>query len=167
MNIAAHGVSLDLPAGWDGRIFARSKEQIIGSSEPPISSLAAPFEERYARVHTANFALPSDDGDFGVRATSAMGAGGVFTSLVEYQPGDGLVPGAGLFAAVGPPEALEPRDFDPRALLRAIPGQAGTQRFFTAAGRPFCLYAVLGSGARAGELAGEVNRVLGSLRISQ
>ena len=166
MNLAAQGVSIELPAGWDGRIYGRSRLEIIGSDEPPISALAVPAEQHFARVHTANFALPAEDGDFGAAATSKMGRNGVFASLVEYQPGDGLVPGVGLFAEAGPPPSLRRRDFRPDALLRALPGQAGAQRFFTANGRPFCLYTVLGSYARADQLLGELNPVLASLRIA-
>jgi hypothetical protein len=165
VNLAAQGVAIELPSGWDGRIYGRSRLEIIGSDEPPISALAAPADQRFARVHTANFALPTEDGDFGAAATSKMGRGGVFASLVEYQPGDGLVPGVGLFAEPGPPPSLGRRDFSPDALLRALPGQAGVQRFFTANGRPFCFYAVLGSYARADQLLGELNPVLASLRI--
>jgi hypothetical protein len=50
-------------------------------------------------------------------------------------------------------------------MLRRLPGQAGAQRFFTAAGRPFSLYAVLGSGRRAPALVPRLNELLGAIRI--
>jgi hypothetical protein len=41
------------------------------------------------------------------------------------------------------PLPLELAHFHPRTLQVGRQGQAGVQRFFTAAGRPFCLYAVV------------------------
>ena len=59
----------------------------------------------------------------------------------------GLEPGKGLFASRRIPTTLDPTSFSARGLAHPRPDQAGTQRFFTAAGRPFCLYVVI-SGAR-------------------
>ena len=51
-------------------------------------------------------------------------------------------------------------------LRRGIPGQSGTQWFFTEAGRPFSFYAVLGSHTQRSLLVPRVNEVLGSLTLS-
>ena len=48
-------------------------------------------------------------------------------------------------------------------LRRGIPGQSGTQWFFTEAGRPFSFYAVLGSHAQRPALVPHVNTLLSSL----
>ena len=48
-------------------------------------------------------------------------------------------------------------------LRRGIPGQSGTQWFFTEAGRPFSFYAVLGSHALRPALVPRVNTLLTSL----
>jgi hypothetical protein len=125
LKLAAHGIALELPEGWDGRIYRAH------GSEPI--------------VHAANFALPAKDGDFGSGATGRMLPGGVFVALKEYRPGPRLIAGEGLFASRSLPLPLVSRRFDPRTLQVTRPGQAGFQHFFTYAGRPFCLYAVVSS----------------------
>jgi hypothetical protein len=154
VRIAAHGIELGLPRGWDGRIY-----RLAGGD--PI-------------LHAASFPLPAADGDFGSGATAAMPAGGAFLALKEYRPGPRLRPGAGLFEPRTVPVPLEASEFHPRALQVGRPGQAGFQHFFTAAGRPFCLYAVIkpiaaGSAAiaRAHENAGELSRILSTLKIEE
>jgi hypothetical protein len=152
MRLAAHGLALELPPGWDGRIYRHA-------SGPPI-------------LHAASFALPTDDGDFGSGATGAMPAGGAFFALKEYEPGTGLIPGRGLYAAHKLPVPLDPMRFNARVLQVGRRGQAGMQHFFTAARRPFCLYAVVSTApsssaqaASAHERVAEVSRILSSLTI--
>ncbi len=77
-----------------------------------------------------------------------MPAGASFLALTEYHPGAGLEPGAGLFASRQVPTTLDPTALSRTGLAHPRPGQAGAQRFFTAAGRPFCLYVVV-SGPRS------------------
>ena len=148
--LKAHGIAVELPPGWEGRIYRRE------GGDPTL--------------HAASFALPHADGDFGSVATARIPAGGGFFSLTEYRPGRRLVPGKGLFASTEIPLPLDPRNFDPRALHIGRRGQAGFQHFFTADGRPFCLYAVLSTktAPHAGVTKpkarlGEVNHVLSSV----
>ncbi len=122
MRLTGHGLRVDLPHGWEARIWRHPG--------------GAPT------LHAASFALPTHDGDFGSRATAAMGPGDALLVLTEYLPGGGLQPGRGLFAPARPAR-LEVHDFRPRALAIGRPGQVGCQRFFTARGRALCLYAVL------------------------
>jgi hypothetical protein len=151
--LKAHGIAVELPHGWEGRIYRRH------GGDPTL--------------HAASFALPHDDGDFGSVATARMPAGGGFLSLTEYRPGRGLAPGRGLFESTEIPLPLDPRNFDPRTLHIGRSGQAGFQHFFTAGGRPFCLYAVISTkplrqmaGAKAKAAAiDEVNSVLTSVTI--
>jgi hypothetical protein len=149
MRLAAHGIGLELPRGWEGRIY-----RIAGSD--PI-------------LHAANFPLPATDGDFGSGATAMMPAHSAFLALKEYRPGPRLVQGAGLFAARSIPLPLEPGRFHPRALQVGRAGQAGFQHFFTASGRPFCLYAVIETAAafaaRASSRVDELTRILSTLEI--
>jgi hypothetical protein len=112
-------------------------------------------------VHLANFALPEERGDFGSGAVDRMGSGDVFVTLFEY--GSESV-GQALFASQGVP-ALRPRMFAPTALQKTISGQAGCQRFFTVAGRPFCLYVVLGRHREATTLVPKANAVLRATTI--
>ena len=144
--LEAHGLRVDLPRGWSGRVFKRPAGGIT--------------------LHAANFQLPLDDGEFGDRSTAEMPHGCSFLALTEYQRGAGLEPGQGLFASRRLPTMLDPTAFSPRGLAHPRPGQAGTQHFFTTAGRPFCLYVVV-SGPRSErqrQLA-MLGHVLRSLRI--
>lgn len=154
MRLAAHGIELDLPGGWEGRIY-----RVPGGD--PI-------------LHAASFALPVKDGDFGSGATGAMPSGGAFLALKEYRVGPRLRPGMGLFAPAAVPLPLTPGHFHPRVLQVGRRGQAGFQHFFTTSRRPFCLYAVMAAGAnglataaRAPERMGEVNRILSTLKIAE
>ena len=142
MILNGHGIRVDLPEGWEGRIFRRPE------GDPTL--------------HAANFALPPDDGDFGTGATSAMADDGVFIALTEYDP---ALAGQGLFARRGAPASLRARDPHPRGLLRTRPGQSGVQRFFSQAGRAFCLYVVVGTRPTPSTLVAQANRVLKSLQI--
>ncbi len=122
-KLAAHGIEINLPHGWDGRIYHHHGSDPI--------------------LHAANFGLPNEDGDFGSAATARMPFGGAFLALKEYRPGPRLVAGRGLFAARSVPLPLAGGRFHPRALQVGRPNQAGLQHFFTSAGRPLCLYAVI------------------------
>jgi hypothetical protein len=147
--VEAHGLSLDVPDGWEARIYRRPH------GDPTL--------------HAANFPLPVDDGDFGAGAVLTMPAGGEFVCLTEYRPGQGLVPGRGLFAGEPVSLPLKYSHFHPRALHVARSGCAGLQHFFTSAGRPFCLYAVIrparGQPRAAGSSLG-LNRVLSTVSIA-
>ena len=150
MVIDAHGIGIDLPPGWEGRIYRRP------GGDPTL--------------HAGTFALPAHDGDFGTRATELMPPGASFLVLTEYRPGQGLHPGQGLFASRALPLPLEPRHFRADTLLVGLPGRAGLQHFFTHGDRPFCLYAVVRARRRlgaAGAEVGAIDGVLRTLRIAQ
>ena len=105
----------------------------------------------------ATFPIPDDIGDFGSGAVTLMGPSDVFASLFEYGPES---VGTALFARQGRPTGFSEADFSPMTLRRGIPGQSGTQWFFTEAGRPFSFYAVLGSHALRAALVPRVNTLL-------
>src|SRR5581483_5686055 len=90
-------------------------------------------------------------------------ASDIFAVIFEYGPESA---GRALFARAGMPRALAPSDFRPYALRRGLPGQAGSQWFFTEAGRPFTLYVVLGSHSRRTELVPRVNDLLGRMAFA-
>jgi hypothetical protein len=148
VRLSGHGISIELPARWTGRVFRR-----------PAGN---------ATLHAGDFQLALDDGEFGDSSTGRMPRGGSFVALVEYLPGEGLQPGQGLFAAHRIRLPLEPREFNVHGLAHRRPGQAGAQQFFTASGRPFCLYVVVSGPASARRQQLPVlNRGLRSLRIDQ
>lgn len=132
--VSAYGLSFDVPSGWDARVYRRP---------------AAPPESTHPVLHAANFPLPGDRGDYGSGAVERMGAANVFLALLEFHPS---ATDSALFARSGRPSSLDPDGFSPGSLQRSLPGQAGTQAFFSDNGRAFCLYVVLGSWADRGRL---------------
>lgn len=147
MRVAGHGRSIDAPAGWEVRIFARAG--------------AAPV------LHVASFPLAEHDGDFGAAATARMRSGDAFAALIEYRVDATLRPGHGLFSPSGRPSSLRAIEFRPNQLQVARRGQLGCQRFFTDTGRPCCLYSVIQPGREGPErLAQELTGVLATLELA-
>ena len=64
MRTAAHGLSVDVPLGWEARIMRPAE--------------SAPY------LHVASFALTADSGQFGAGVTATMQPDGAFAALVEY-----------------------------------------------------------------------------------
>ena len=147
MRLDRHGLGVELPQGWDGRIYRRA---VRGA-------------RTHAIVHAANFPLPADRGDYGSGAVEEMGPRHVLVALIEH---DRAAAGAGLFKRQGLPVPLAPTDFSRHMLQRTLPGQSGLQRFFTWEGRAFCLYVVLGSHAARARLVPVVNALLASATVA-
>jgi hypothetical protein len=55
--------------------------------------------------------------------------------------------------------------FSPHTMQRTIAGMSGSQHFFQVAGRPFCLYVVVGSHRTRGPLVRAAARVVESIEI--
>ena len=147
MRIAAHGLTVHTPAGWDARIYRRAQTE-AGEDSHPV-------------VHAGNFALPSERGDFGSGAVDRMGRNHVLVTLVEF---DRASARTALFANRGMPRP-RPADFHPMQLQRVLPGQSGAQWFFNTGDRAFCLYVVLGSHSRRARLVPHVHELLDQLSI--
>lgn len=143
-TIEGHGISVDVPSGWDGEIYVRPEEPAL-----PV-------------LHLATIALPAGRGDFGGGAVERLGSYDIFVSFSEYGPES---VGTALFAAADltpvPPDA-----FDTQALQRPIPPQCGWQRFATVANRPFCLYVVLGNHRLRARLAAEAQAVVETIAVN-
>ena len=147
-TLRAHGIEATLPGGFEGRIFVRPRT--ADETPRPVA-------------HFSTFPLPSGVGDFGGGAVTSMRSDDIFAVLFEYGPES---VGTRLFARQGMPTSLTPDDFLPTVLRRGITGQAGTQWFFTEAGRPFTFYAVLGDHSRRNLLVPRVNALLSAIRVS-
>ena len=145
--LTGEGISVELPVGWEGAIYRRASE--VGEVPHPV-------------VHIATFPLPADRGDFGNGAVNVMGFDDVLIVLLEY---DSASVGTALFRRAGMPRKLAGTDFSPTTLQKMIVGHAGAQRFFTEAGRAFCLYVVIGAYQRAARLAADASAVLATVRI--
>jgi hypothetical protein len=142
MEISGYGITVDLPARWEGRSYRRPE------GDPTL--------------HAGNFPLPVEDGDFGTRALDAMRSGGAFLVATEY---DRALAGVGLFSQEAPAPLPTTSELNSWALLRVKPGQFGIQRFMTIGGRAFCVYVVVGTVPGPSALLAEANRVLRSLAI--
>lgn len=174
-QLNGHGIALRMPRGFEGHIFRRAEAppEAAGRARvaaPPTGTLAAPAlpslpsvppAPTYPVLHAGNFPLPSGMGDFGSGAVEVMTTGDVLVVLFEY---DAASVGTPLFAVGGIP-TLRPTDFRPDTLQRPINGQVGVQRFFSEAGRAFCLYVVLGGEADRAHLVALVNQALRDLVI--
>jgi hypothetical protein len=150
-RLSESGVTVDLPAGWEGSIDGGGFPQLAhGASQPTV-------------LHAGSFPLPAQRGSFGSGATELMNTDDIFIVLFEYGP-DSV--GTPLFQSQGLPRSLNPSDFDRDALQHALPGQSGLQHFFTEGGRAFCLYVVIGSHIDRSELVPRVNRILSTIEIA-
>ena len=144
MRVSGHGISVEVPAGWEARIARRGGGAVL---------------------HAASFPLLSSDGDFGAAATGRMRRGDGFLALVEYVDAAMIRPGEGLYRASRPP-APKLAEFGPASLQVTRPAQWGWQRFFTHAGRTCCLYAVIMPGAEPpARLVRRLAQITASLRI--
>jgi hypothetical protein len=146
--LEAHGIRAELPRGFEGRIFRR---RTVGWD---VSRPVAQF---------ATVPLPPETSDFGGGAVTSMGSADVLVVLFEYGP-ESL--GKPLFARQDMPRRLDPSHFRPYTLRRGLGGHSGTQWFFTENGRPFTLYAVLGSHTRRHALVVPVNSLLHNLQVA-
>lgn len=146
-RIAASGLSLAPPSGWEATIYRRP---------------AAKGEYTYPVVHAATVPLPPDRADYGGGLVETLGPQDLFVSFLEFGP---EAAGSPLFRQLQAVPGLTPDMYRPRQLQRTIVGQAGVQRFFTVAGRAFCLYSVIGSVAHRVALTARANEVIGSFQV--
>lgn len=139
-------LEVDLPPGWEGRAFSR---------------LIEVTERNYSVLHLANFALPAEVEDYGGGAVERLRAADVFLALLEFGP-ESL--GTALFSPAGVPR-LTSASFDTNRLQRGIAGQSGAQAFFTANGRPYSLYVVLGQHLNRFRAVPAINEVLRGIQF--
>ena len=139
MIISRSGISVDLPSGWEGSI------------RPPAT--LPDGARRYSVTHLANFPLPPVRGEYG---------SGAVDLLLEFGPESA---GTALFDKTRPP-FLRASDFSRDTLQQRVEGHGGAQRFFTEAGRPFCLYVVVGDYIDRVDVLESINSVLGRVTIT-
>jgi hypothetical protein len=147
---------VQLPKGWDAQI-------VLHRTDPATADLtgaAAPPTE-LAVLHAASFRLPVERGDYGSGAVEAMDGSDVLICLLEHDPADA---DAALFRHQGVPH-LSVDDFSPQSMQRAIAGMSGSQHFFVAGGRPFCLYVVVGSHRTRGPLVRQAEAVVRTIEV--
>ena len=113
-------------------------------------------------LHAASFALPAERGDYGSGAVEVMGGSDVLVCLLEHEP---EAAGHRPLRCTRGCRAWLPAMFSPQTMQRAIAGMSGAQHFFQVAGRPFCLYVVVGSRTTRGPLVAAADDVARSIRI--
>jgi len=159
--LADGGISVELPEGWDGQIRAAGEGRADSRSVEAAGGEAPAGTGRV--LHAASFGLPPERGDYGSGAVELMGGSDVLVCLLEHEP---EAAGTALFARTGIPR-LAPAMFSPQTMQRAVAGMSGTQHFFQVAGRPFCLYVVVGSHRTRAPLVRTADRVVRSIRIDR
>ncbi|MBD5829941.1 hypothetical protein AWH69_04730 [Janibacter melonis] len=158
-SIDRHGIEISLPDDWDGRVQRRAALQLAPMSD----GRAAPGSRDVSRpvLHLSNRTLPATLADFGGDVVPGMRSDDVFLALIDY--GEECADTA-LFAARGVP-TLAPSHFAQNRMARHVPGRSASQKFFTAGGRGFCLYAVVGSHSRRMVTVPRLSRVASTLKI--
>lgn len=174
MLIQGHGVSLDLPTGWEGEIYTQT------DVDEPVSGLPV--------LHASDFPLPADhrDADFGQAVIPTIQSNGKFFSLVEFWPdvvaqrnvinpsSSGsyaspiLRPSGYKFQPVGIPATVAGAAYRASKTIGDLPPSnvpVASQKLFNASGRMFCLYRVIGSAANAEIKAQRINDVVASLEV--
>ena len=146
--IEREGVRLEIPRGWEGRI-ARQEDGGDGRA--------------FNVLHASTVPLSGQRADYGGGVVETLGPDDVFVALIEFGPEEA---NTALFKEVDRIPTLKPPMFHRNQLQRRIRGQAGVQHFFTLAGRPFCLYVVLGSIARVGSLVAKANELIDGMAVT-
>ena len=146
-KLVGMGFEVDLPDGWDGRIYRRGDDALAATART---------------LHAANFPLPVGRGDYGGGVHEQMAADDVLVTLVEFDPGNS---NSALFAQQGVPVPLRPESFSPAAMPRTVPGKAGAQFFFSIGDRAFSMFIVIGNYSNRARLVPVVNSVVETLQI--
>jgi hypothetical protein len=165
-HLSSAGIDIDLPRGWEGRIYRRSPDPAVAQARAAGVGGGAPgrppTDEQGAVAHVANFALPQGMGDFGSGGVEIMRSPDLLVCLFEYEGSAGQP----LFERWGVPRSLRASDFDENIMRTPLPGMSAAQLFFTEADRAFCLYVVVGSHLRRFRTLPLINQVLATIRIS-
>jgi len=148
-SIAALGLTVTPPQGWEATIYRRAPSE---------------GEDTFPILHASTIPMPGERGDYGGGLVEQLGAHDLFLALLEFGPEAARRP---LFAGLHGVPGLTPDSYRPRQLQRTIRGQAGVQKFFTASGRAFCLYSVIGAYANRVALTARANEILGSIRVAE
>jgi hypothetical protein len=146
-RLASHGIAVDVPKGWEGRIF-------VPDLDPPAINLPI--------LHLTDAVLTVERSSYAPELAARAGGSGTLVALLEF---DHHLANVGLYAPRGLHLPLTRERFHHRALQFPSRVQEGHQRFFSEGGRAFCLYVVLGTGRGADRRLSEVNRTLSSLEI--
>ncbi len=156
-QLRAHGLSVTVPAGWDGSI-TRPEGDPSTTDAPDVGELGTANPV----LHVASFALPRVRGDYGGGAVERMRPTDIFIALVEFDPEAGSTP---LFSDTGLNRPISDPMFSRATMHRPLPGASGHQQFFHTGGRAFGLYVALGAHRLRRTSVPRADRVLATIRI--
>jgi hypothetical protein len=148
VRLADRGLAVDVPSGWEGRIF-------VPAVAPPAVNLPV--------LHVSSVALPPARSSYASEAGPSLGGSGALAAIIEFEP---ALAGVGLFAASGIPSRISPSELDPAALQLPARNQGGVQRFFSSAGRAFCLYVIAGLDPGLDRRLASLNGVIATVEIA-
>ena len=148
--VASEGIQFEIPDSWSYL------------TTPPLTEA-----EGYAGVNfrAASMAFPIDESSFASGTMGLLGPLDAAFVLQEEVPGPEVVPGQGYYDALKP-ENLTLVSFSDERLQVTRDGQYGYLEPFSASGRAFHIYAVLGSVAAAGSSLSAINGALSSLVVN-
>lgn len=161
-TISAHGLTLRLRPGWDVRIRLPQPGAVLAPpsmrtyEDVPIGGTVNPV------LHAATIPLGLNVADYGGGLVERLGSSDAFVGVIGFDP---EAVSTALFGRHGVPR-LRDSMFRNETQQRVIPGASGSQVFFQAAGRPYCLYVVVGNHALRRRTIGRVNDLLAGLTIS-
>ena len=148
MELTGFGISIDLPSGWEGRIFKNADDE---------ESHAFPI------VHLTDFPLRVVEANFAGPMIATMDSSSSLLVLCEYGPEQAGTP---LFAAGAPPNVIRLGDLYSDAFFGPHHHSLlARQWFFTLGSRAFCLYVVLGTEADAIDRLDQINSILASISV--
>jgi len=136
-------VSLELPAGWEGRIYQRPTDQLTG-------------------VQAANSPLALEDNDINEAAQRAMGSDGILLILLVADGPPGRNVHTGAYLPTELTMRIQRTDFQS---LKGFPAPAEAKRSLTINNRAVLVFAAFGRANPNEPMLKAVNDILGSLAI--
>lgn len=160
--ISAHGIALRFLPGWDATIQLAAPSSIDAPPSLRTDEVVPVGGTTNAVLHAATVPLGMVVADYGGGVVERLGRSDAFVAVVGFDPGASSTE---LFRRSGVPR-LTDRSFRPEVQQRVLPNASGAQAFFQVAGRPFCLYAVVGNHALRHRTVARINQLLDGLTIS-
>ena len=118
-DLAAHGIEVTLPAGWEGRVFRRPLAGEVARGRGRRRARAAGGDHQRGACTSSTIALPLGIGDFASGAVDKLGSDDVLIVLFEYDAGERRHSRCSRRA--GPPAHAHGRRLQPQRLQRADP----------------------------------------------
>jgi len=142
-DLAAHGIEISLPTGWEGRLFRRPMGGEVAAADAHVEGVPAAAEETTPRRAAGGDDRPcAGIGDFASGAVDQLGDQDLLIVVVRIRRRERRPVAV---RAKGIPRKLGADDFSPNSDATPRSGaSAAPSGFFNHEGRAFSLYVVLG-----------------------